>query len=103
MTSGRNMRPKTGMGEMRKNLLEMQSNCVLCLERPTGIGCVDMGSSCLACDLKPSKHTFMEETFSGSQFKRIQFTMPGKVWWWEAVELDHIWAGQEAGKRGMFK
>lgn len=61
------------------------------------------GSSCLACDLKPSKHTFMEETFSGSQFKRIQFTMPGKVWWWEAVAFDHIWAGQEAEKRGMFK
>lgn len=76
---------------------------VYCLERPTGIGCMDMGSPCLACDLKPSNHTFMEETFSGSQFKSIQFTMPGTVWWWEAVEFDHIWAGQEAEKRGILK
>lgn len=45
----------------------------------------------------------MEETCSGSQFKRVQFTMPGKVWWWEAVEFDHIWAGQEAEKRGMIR
>lgn len=45
----------------------------------------------------------MKETFSGSQFKRIQFTMPGTGRWWEAVEFDHIWAGQEAEKRGILK